>query len=43
MSPLQRPRQCPPADAGICLPGSVPCDVRMYGDGTAGNLKVSKN
>ncbi|CAI9547614.1 unnamed protein product [Staurois parvus] len=31
MSPLQCPRQCPPADAGICLPGSVPCDVGTYG------------
>ncbi|CAI9588508.1 unnamed protein product [Staurois parvus] len=42
MSPLQRPRHYPPADASICLPGSVPCDVGTYGDGTVGNLKMSK-
>ncbi|CAI9584708.1 unnamed protein product [Staurois parvus] len=42
MSLLQCPRQCPLADAGICHLGSVPCDVRTYGDGTAGNVKMSK-
>ncbi|CAI9584672.1 unnamed protein product [Staurois parvus] len=28
MSPLQRPRPSPLADAGIRLPGSVPCECR---------------
>ncbi|CAI9546686.1 unnamed protein product [Staurois parvus] len=28
MSLLQCPRQCNPADAGICHPGSVPCERR---------------
>ncbi|CAI9616352.1 unnamed protein product [Staurois parvus] len=28
MSPLQRPRPFPPADAGIHLLGSVPCERR---------------
>ncbi|CAI9580678.1 unnamed protein product [Staurois parvus] len=28
MSPLQHPRPCPPADASIRLPGSVPCEHR---------------
>ncbi|CAI9537233.1 unnamed protein product [Staurois parvus] len=36
MSPLQRPRQFPPVDAAICLLGSVPCNVRMYGNRTGG-------
>ncbi|CAI9571610.1 unnamed protein product, partial [Staurois parvus] len=31
VSLLQCPLQCPPADAGICLLGSVPCNVRTYG------------
>ncbi|CAI9555106.1 unnamed protein product [Staurois parvus] len=31
MHPLQRPWQSPPADAGIRLPCSGPCDVGMYG------------
>ncbi|CAI9572673.1 unnamed protein product, partial [Staurois parvus] len=26
MSLLQCPRQCPPANAGICLLGSIPCE-----------------
>ncbi|CAI9621736.1 unnamed protein product [Staurois parvus] len=43
MSLLQRLRQCPPADAGICLLGSVPCDVRTYGDGIGGKFKNVKN
>ncbi|CAI9571927.1 unnamed protein product [Staurois parvus] len=43
MSLLQCPRQCPPADASICHLGSVPCDVRTYGDGTMGNLKMTKS
>ncbi|CAI9593209.1 unnamed protein product, partial [Staurois parvus] len=38
MCPLQRPRPSPPADSGIRLPCSSPCDV-----GTAGNLKFFKN
>ncbi|CAI9603120.1 unnamed protein product [Staurois parvus] len=43
MSPLQCPWQCLPADAGICLLGSNPCNVRTYGDGTGGkftNFKI---
>ncbi|CAI9542655.1 unnamed protein product, partial [Staurois parvus] len=31
MRPLQLPRPSPPADAGIWLLCSGPCDVRMYG------------
>ncbi|CAI9623500.1 unnamed protein product, partial [Staurois parvus] len=31
MCPLQRPRPSPPADAGIRLPCSGPCDVGTYG------------
>ncbi|CAI9592173.1 unnamed protein product [Staurois parvus] len=39
MSLLQCPRQCnpadaddvPPADASICLLGTIPCDVGTYG------------
>ncbi|CAI9577604.1 unnamed protein product [Staurois parvus] len=31
MRPLQRPRPSPPADAGIRLPCSGPCDVGTYG------------
>ncbi|CAI9583151.1 unnamed protein product [Staurois parvus] len=44
MSLLQCPRQCNPADAGICHLGSVPCERRdVQGDGTAGNLKMTKS
>ncbi|CAI9595367.1 unnamed protein product [Staurois parvus] len=43
MSLLQCPQQCPPADAGICHLGSVPCDVRTYGDGTGGKFENDKN
>ncbi|CAI9539056.1 unnamed protein product [Staurois parvus] len=46
MCPLQRPRPSPPADASICLPGSIPCerwDVwDVQGDGTGGKLKHFK-
>ncbi|CAI9577250.1 unnamed protein product, partial [Staurois parvus] len=42
MSLLQCPRQCPPADAGICHLDSSPASVGTYGDGTAGNLKMTK-
>ncbi|CAI9533816.1 unnamed protein product [Staurois parvus] len=31
MGPLQRPRPSPPADAGIWLPCSGPCDVGTFG------------
>ncbi|CAI9578714.1 unnamed protein product [Staurois parvus] len=44
MSPLQRPRPSPAADAGIRLPVSGPCehwDVRdAWGPETAGNFKT---
>ncbi|CAI9561081.1 unnamed protein product [Staurois parvus] len=43
ISLLQCPRQCNPANAGICHLGSVPCDVGTYGDGTVGNLKMTKS
>ncbi|CAI9573612.1 unnamed protein product [Staurois parvus] len=43
MSPLQSPQQCPLADAGIRLLGSVPCEVRTYGDRTGGKFKNVKN
>ncbi|CAI9592863.1 unnamed protein product [Staurois parvus] len=42
MSHLQRPRQCPPVDASICVLGSVPCDVRRYGEGTGGKFESCK-
>ncbi|CAI9588105.1 unnamed protein product [Staurois parvus] len=46
MCPLQRPRSSPPADAGIRLPGSSPCerwDVQdVRGQEPAGNLKILK-
>ncbi|CAI9581734.1 unnamed protein product [Staurois parvus] len=31
MCPLQHPQPSPPADAGIRLPCSGPCDVGTYG------------
>ncbi|CAI9554375.1 unnamed protein product [Staurois parvus] len=40
MSLLQCPRQCNPADAGICHLVSVPCECT--GDRTAANLKMTK-
>ncbi|CAI9597144.1 unnamed protein product [Staurois parvus] len=43
MCPLQRPRPSPPADAGIRLLCSGPCDVGTYGrrpPAAAGNLKI---
>ncbi|CAI9584059.1 unnamed protein product [Staurois parvus] len=44
MSPLQHPWPSPPADAGIRLPGSGPCEHRdVRGTEPAGNLKMSKN
>ncbi|CAI9581249.1 unnamed protein product [Staurois parvus] len=43
MYPLQCPRQCNPADAGICHLNSVPLRASGHmGDGTAGNLKMTK-
>ncbi|CAI9624158.1 unnamed protein product [Staurois parvus] len=43
MSLLQCPRQCNPADAGICHLGSVPCECRdIRGMEPAGNLKNDK-
>ncbi|CAI9622426.1 unnamed protein product, partial [Staurois parvus] len=43
MCPLQRPRPSPPADAGIWLLCSGPCDVGTYGRARRGgkfeNLK----
>ncbi|CAI9620157.1 unnamed protein product, partial [Staurois parvus] len=43
MCPLQRPRPSPPADAGIRLLCSGPCDVGTYGRrAAAGNLKILK-
>ncbi|CAI9579441.1 unnamed protein product [Staurois parvus] len=41
MSLLQCPRQCPPTDADIWV--LFPASVRTYGDGTAGNLKMTKS
>ncbi|CAI9582178.1 unnamed protein product [Staurois parvus] len=43
MSLLQRPRQCNPADASICLLGSVPCDVGTYGGRNGGKFENDKN
>ncbi|CAI9558254.1 unnamed protein product [Staurois parvus] len=44
MCPLQRPRPSPPADAGIHLPGSGPCERRdVRGPEPAGNLKILKS
>ncbi|CAI9549916.1 unnamed protein product, partial [Staurois parvus] len=44
MSLLQCPRQCPPADAGICPLSSVPCERRgVRGTELAGNLKMTKS
>ncbi|CAI9561468.1 unnamed protein product [Staurois parvus] len=44
MSLLQCPWQCPPVDAGICLPGSVPCERRdVQGTELTGNLKMTKS
>ncbi|CAI9559439.1 unnamed protein product, partial [Staurois parvus] len=47
MCPLQRPRPSPPADAGIQLPCSGPCDVGRHRDQygapePAANLKFLK-
>ncbi|CAI9549798.1 unnamed protein product [Staurois parvus] len=42
VSLLQCPWQCPLADAGICLPGSVPCDVGTYGGRNGGKFKNVK-
>ncbi|CAI9597811.1 unnamed protein product [Staurois parvus] len=42
MSLLQCPRQCPPGEAGICLLGSVPCDVGTYGGRNGGKLENDK-
>ncbi|CAI9557177.1 unnamed protein product [Staurois parvus] len=43
MSPLQRPRPSPPADAGTHLPGSSPCERRdVHGTKPVGNLKILK-
>ncbi|CAI9592263.1 unnamed protein product, partial [Staurois parvus] len=41
MCPLQCPRPSPPADAGIRLPCSGPCDIRA--PEPAANLKFFKN
>ncbi|CAI9578018.1 unnamed protein product [Staurois parvus] len=44
MSLLQCPRQCNPADAGICHLGSVPCERQdVRGTELAGNLKMTKS
>ncbi|CAI9594002.1 unnamed protein product [Staurois parvus] len=44
MSLLQRPQPSPPADAGIRLPCSGPCEVGTYGSqNRAANLKIKKN
>ncbi|CAI9568297.1 unnamed protein product, partial [Staurois parvus] len=45
MCPLQRPRPSPPADAGIRLLCSGPCDGGTYRrrGRAAGNLKILKN
>ncbi|CAI9560658.1 unnamed protein product [Staurois parvus] len=43
MSLLKCRRQCKPADAGICLLGSIPCERRdVWGTELAGNLKMTK-
>ncbi|CAI9532482.1 unnamed protein product [Staurois parvus] len=42
MRPLQHPRPSPPADAGIRLPCSGPCDVGTYGRRNRQILKFSK-
>ncbi|CAI9565613.1 unnamed protein product [Staurois parvus] len=42
MSLLQCPRQCPPADAGICHLGSVPCDVGTYRGRNGGKFENDK-
>ncbi|CAI9606476.1 unnamed protein product [Staurois parvus] len=39
MSLLQCPRQCPLANAGICLLGPVPCNVGTYGGRDGGKFK----
>ncbi|CAI9612968.1 unnamed protein product [Staurois parvus] len=43
MSPLQCPQQCPPADAGIHLPGSVLCDVGTYGGRNGGKFEIKSH
>ncbi|CAI9587767.1 unnamed protein product [Staurois parvus] len=47
MRPLPRPRTSPPADAGIRLPCSSPCERRdardVQGAGTAANLNIFRN
>ncbi|CAI9553259.1 unnamed protein product [Staurois parvus] len=42
MSLLQCPRQCPLADAGICLPGSVPCECRDVRGHNGGKFENDK-
>ncbi|CAI9602719.1 unnamed protein product, partial [Staurois parvus] len=42
MCPLQRPRPSPPADAGIRLLCSGPCDVGTYGAAGGGKFKKFK-
>ncbi|CAI9545969.1 unnamed protein product, partial [Staurois parvus] len=44
VSLLQCPRQCNPADAGICYLGSILCERRnIRGTELAGNLKMTKS
>ncbi|CAI9540948.1 unnamed protein product, partial [Staurois parvus] len=44
MSLLQCPRQCNPADAGICLLGSVPCERQdVRGTERQENFKMTKS
>ncbi|CAI9559570.1 unnamed protein product, partial [Staurois parvus] len=44
MRPLQRLRPSPPADAGIRLPCSGPCECRdVWGPEPAANLKIFRN
>ncbi|CAI9617837.1 unnamed protein product [Staurois parvus] len=43
MSLLQCPRQCNPADVGICHLGSVPCERREVRGWNGGKFENDKN